>query len=92
MRPGVYPQAPFLKMFIFKRESKCEQGRGRERGTENPKQAVCSQQSHMRGSNSCTVKSRPDLKLDTQPTEPTRHSALRLLVQDCGRPGLPHLP
>ena len=44
----------------------------REREAENPKQAPGSElsaQSPMQGSNSSTMRSRPDLKSDAQPTE-----------------------
>ena len=54
-------------------ETECEQGRGRERGRQNLKQAPgleLSAQSLRRGSNACTMRSWPELKLDAQPTEP----------------------
>ena len=59
-----------LKFYLFLREREreetvCEWGRGRERGTQNPKQAPGSQlsaQSLMQGSNSRLVRSRPELK------------------------------
>ena len=47
----------------------------RERETQNPKQAPgsdLSAQSPTRGSNSQTVRSRPEPKSDAQPTEPPR--------------------
>ena len=47
----------------------------RERETENPKQASGSElsaQSLMRGSNPRTMRSRPELKSDAEPTEPPR--------------------
>ena len=65
--------------FIYfgrQRERKSEQGRGRERETQNPKQApgsALSAQSPKRGSNSRTARSRPELKSDAQLTEPPRH-------------------
>ena len=52
-------------------------GKGqRERETQNPKQDAGSElsaQSPTQSSNSLVVRSRPELKLDTQPTEPPRH-------------------
>ena len=47
-------------LFIFEREAKCEQGRGRKRGRQNLKQAPSSEllaQSLMWGLNSGTVRS-----------------------------------
>ena len=47
----------------------------RERETQNPKQAAGSEllvQSLMRGSNSQSVRSRPELESDAQPAEPPR--------------------
>ena len=64
-------------LFSFETETEHEQGEGqRERETQNPKQAPGSEpsaQSPMRGSNSRTVRSRPELRSDTQLTEPPRH-------------------
>ena len=64
-------------MFIYfgERETEHEQGRGRERGRQNPKQAPGSElsaQSPTRGSNPRTARSRPEPKSDAQPTEPPR--------------------
>ena len=58
------------------RQTDIELGRVRERKTENLKQAPGSKlsaQSLMQGSNSRTVRSRPEPKSDAQPTEPHRH-------------------
>ena len=55
-------------IYFFEIETECEQGRGRERETQNPKQAPGSEllaQSPTRGSNSRTVRSRPELKSAT---------------------------
>ena len=52
----------------------------REREMQNPKQAPGSElsaQSPMRGSNSQTARSCPELKSDTQPTEPLVKFILR---------------
>ena len=49
-----------LKKIIFEREIKCEQERGRERETQNPKKAPGSElsaQSPMQGSNPRTMRS-----------------------------------
>ena len=64
-------------MFIYLRETETEQeqGRGTERGRQNPKQAPGSElsaQSLTRGLNSQTVRSWPEPKSDAQPTEPPR--------------------
>ena len=62
-------------LFLRERESESEQGRGKERGRQNPKQAPGSElsaQSPTWGSNSQAVRSRPELKSDAQPTEPPR--------------------
>ena len=63
-------------LFLRQRETEREWGRGRERGeTQNQKQAPGSElsaQSPTRGSNSRTVRSRPEVKSDAQPTEPPR--------------------
>ena len=70
----------FSVLFIFERE------RGqRERETQNLKQALgfeLSAQSPMRGLNSWTVRSWPELELDTQPTEPPRHPCWQFLIMD----------
>ena len=63
--------------FFLERETERKQGRGREREreTQNPKQAPGSEpsaQSPTRGSNSQTVRSRPEPKSDAPPTEPPR--------------------
>ena len=59
VQKSVYLKKIFL-MFIFERETECEWGRGRERETQNPKQAPgsdLSAQSLMRGLNPQTVRS-----------------------------------
>ena len=49
-------------MFIYFWERECEQGRGRERETQNPKEAP--------GLDPRAGRPWPELKSDTQPTEP----------------------
>ena len=54
-------------MFIFERETRYKWGRGRERGTQDLKQAPGSElsaQSPMRGLNPQTVRSGPEPKSD----------------------------
>ena len=58
----------FKCLFLKERKTEREWGRGRERETQNPKQALGSElsaQSPRQGSNPQTVKSRPEPKLDT---------------------------
>ena len=65
----------FFKFYLFLRERAWVGERQGERETQNLKQAPgaeLSAQSPMRGSNSQTVRSRPEPKSDTQPTEPPR--------------------
>ena len=50
----------FFNVYLFLRETECERGRGRERGTQNPKQAPGSElsaQSPTRGLNSQAMRS-----------------------------------
>ena len=57
----------------------------REGEAQNPKQVPGSElstQSPMRGSNSGTVRSRSELKLATQPTEPPRRPSLQFFVEN----------
>ena len=67
-------------MFIKNIETECERGRGRERErktqTEEAPGSELSAQSPTRGSNSQAMRSRPEPKLDAQPTEPPRHPLL----------------
>ena len=69
-------QAPLY--FIFWERERAQAGEGqRETHTQNPKQASGSElsaQSPTRGRNPRTVRSRPEPKSDTQPTEPPRHA------------------
>ena len=75
---GIPSPVIFLNVFIYfwERERQHEWGeRQRERDTQNPKQAPGSElsaQSLMWASNSQTMRSWPELKSDTQPTEPPR--------------------
>lgn len=67
----------FFLMFIYfwDRETELAWGRGRERETQNPKQAPGSElsaQSPTLGLNTGTVRSLPERKSDAQPTEPPR--------------------
>ena len=61
-----------FNVYLFLRETACEQGRSRERETEFKAGFALSAQNLMQGSNSRTVRSWPELKLDTQMTEPRR--------------------
>ena len=67
----------FFNVCLFLRETgrQSERGRGRDRETQNLKQAPGSEpsaQSPTRGSNPRTMRSRPEPKLDAQPPEPPR--------------------
>ena len=66
----------FFNVYLFLRERQSVMGEGqRERETQNPKQTPGSElsaQSPARGSNPQSVRSRPEPKSDTQPTEPPR--------------------
>ena len=69
--------------FLRERETEHEQERGRERETQNLKQApgcALSAQSPTRGSNSQTARSPPEPKSDAQPTEPPRRPYFSFLV------------
>ena len=76
----------FFNVYLFfrEREREWEQGEGqRERETQNLRQAPCSElsaQSLTRGSNPWTTKSQPDLKSDTEPTEPPRHPLMHWIL------------
>ena len=62
-------------LFLRERQSASRAGAQRERETQNPKQAPGSElraESPKLGSNSRTMRSRPELKADAQPTEPPR--------------------
>ena len=64
-----------------------------DRETQNLKQAPGSElsaQSPTQGSNSQSARSRPDLKSDTQPTEPPRHPESKQLLTVEIKPGLHH--
>ena len=66
----------FLKVFYLSLRDRVLVGRGRERETQTLRQAPGSElsaQSPTRGSNPQTMRSWPEVKLDTQPTEPPRH-------------------
>ena len=65
----------FLLLFLRDKETESEQVRGRERETQNPRQAPGSElsaQSLKWGSNSQATRSRPAPKSDAHPTEPPR--------------------
>ena len=72
----------FFYLFLRQGETEHEQGRVRERETQNLKQAPGSEpsaQSPPRGSNSRTARSWPELKSDAEPTKPPRHPSSLLI-------------
>ena len=80
----------FFNVYLFLRqgETEREQGRVRERETQNPKQAPGSElsaQSPTRGWNSRTVRSWPERKSAAQPTEPLRGPYIYSFLRDRDR-------
>ena len=89
--PWTFPLVPLFLLytykclFIFERVSKSQEGAEREGDRGSEVDSVLSAESPMRGSNSHTLRSWPELKSVARPTEPPRYPSRSTLLTNSAR-------